>query len=266
MSRKRRKGAGRGIYILPNLITTGGLLMGFVSLLYTLEGDFVRAAWAVVGAGFFDALDGRVARASGGTSRFGVEYDSLCDLVSFGVAPGLLVYQWQLASFGRFGWLAAFLYVACAALRLARFNTGASDVESKIFQGLPVPAAGGLIASTILVYDHARVLFEFSALPFVSGGTFLVLIYWLDYLMVSNIQYAKTFPAFLGRQPLNRLAGFILALTLVIWQPEVGLFFVGVTYVLSGPLGILPRARDRRRERRQEDSPEIVRLSSGGQR
>src|SRR5262245_56759169 len=129
----------KGVYILPNLITTAGLFAGFYSIIASLHGDFLVAAIAIMAANVFDTLDGRVARVTNTTSRFGIEYDSLCDLVAFGVAPGLLVYCWALEPWGTFGWLAASLYVTCGALRLARFNVQLDNVEKRHFIGLPIP-------------------------------------------------------------------------------------------------------------------------------
>ena len=132
---KRRK--GKGIYILPNLLTSISLFAGFYSIVATIDRKFTYAAIAIFISGVFDMLDGRVARMTKSSSRFGVEYDSLSDLIAFGVAPGLLVYIWALKSYGRFGWLAAFLFVACGALRLARFNIQVDTVQKKHFLGLP---------------------------------------------------------------------------------------------------------------------------------
>ena len=151
-TRKKRRPVKqrRGIYILPNLFTTGSLFCGFFSIIAAFNGDFSKAAVAIVVSGAFDWLDGRIARMSNTMSRFGEEYDSLADLISFGVAPGVLIYTWALIPFGRVGWLAAFLYVACAALRLARFNVDSGRVGLKYFEGMPTPGAGGMIAATVL--------------------------------------------------------------------------------------------------------------------
>nr|WP_304412857.1 CDP-diacylglycerol--serine O-phosphatidyltransferase [Desulfuromonas sp. TF] len=126
----RRESLRKGVYILPNLFTTGSLFAGFYGIVATMNGGYVVAAWFILISSIFDALDGKVARLTGTTSRFGVEYDSLADLVAFGVAPGLLMYAWALKPFGKMGWLAAFLYVVCGALRLARFNVQVNTVES----------------------------------------------------------------------------------------------------------------------------------------
>ena len=139
----------RGIYLLPSVLTTFGMFAGFYSIISSINGDFTIAAISILIAMFWDTLDGRVARLTNTQSAFGAEYDSLADLVSFGLAPALLVYQWTLYELGRFGWLAAFVYLACAALRLARFNTQVGIADKRYFQGLPSPAAAGVIASMI---------------------------------------------------------------------------------------------------------------------
>jgi len=144
----------RGVYILPSLITTGGLFAGFYSVIASFRGDFFTAAVAVLVANVCDVLDGRVARLTNTTSRFGIEYDSLADLIAFGVAPGILVYRWALEPWGSWGWLAASLYVTCGALRLARFNVQYDVSEKRHFHGLPIPAAAEVIASTVLVYYY----------------------------------------------------------------------------------------------------------------
>ncbi len=139
----------RGIYLLPSVLTTFGMFAGFYSIISSINGDFTIAAISILIAMMWDTLDGRVARLTNTQSDFGAEYDSLADLVSFGLAPALLVYQWSLYELGRFGWLAAFVYLACAALRLARFNTQVGTADKRYFQGLPSPAAAGVIASMI---------------------------------------------------------------------------------------------------------------------
>ena len=139
----------RGIYLLPSIITTFALFAGFYSIVASINGDFTLAAISIMVAMLWDTLDGRVARLTNTQSAFGAEYDSLSDLVSFGVAPALLVYEWSLSDLGRIGWLAAFIYLACAALRLARFNTQVGAADKRYFQGLPSPASAGVIASMI---------------------------------------------------------------------------------------------------------------------
>jgi CDP-diacylglycerol--serine O-phosphatidyltransferase len=142
----------RGIYILPNLFTTGNLLCGFWAIISVFQEKYFYSAVAILTASVFDILDGKVARLSGATSKFGVQYDSLADLISFGITPAVLAYSWALRPYGRFGWLAAFLFVVCGALRLARFNIQSASGEVKYFKGLPIPAAASMIALTILLY------------------------------------------------------------------------------------------------------------------
>ena len=232
----RRESLKRGVYLLPNLVTTGGLFAGFYGIVATMNGDYKLAAWFILISAVFDALDGKVARLTGTTSRFGVEYDSLVDLVSFGVAPGLLMYSWALQPFGKFGWLAAFLYVVCGALRLARFNIQVNTVESRRFVGLPIPAAAGMVASCVLLFYYL-------------GGTgtikkisVLLLIYVLAYLMVSNHSYHSfKDPELVKRQPFGFLVLAILFIIVIVAQPEIMLFGLASVYMASGPVGSLLR-------------------------
>jgi len=221
----------KGVYILPNLITTAGLFSGFYSIIASLRGDFLIAAIAVMTANVFDTLDGRVARVTKTTSRFGTEYDSLCDLVAFGVAPGILVYCWALAPWGTFGWLAASLYVTCGALRLARFNVQFDNVEKRHFVGLPIPAAAEVVASTVMLY------YFFGG----EGATYrhlivLLMVYALAALMVSNVRYFSFKEIDIHRrQPFWVLVLVILALKLLIAEPQVCLFGIFFLYAVSGP-------------------------------
>jgi len=230
----RRESLKRGVYILPNLVTTGSLFAGFYGIVATMNGNYSLAAWFILISAIFDALDGKVARLTGTTSRFGVEYDSLADLVAFGVAPGLLMYAWALKPFGKLGWLAAFLYVVCGALRLARFNVQVDTVESKRFVGLPIPAAAWMVSSCVLIFFHL-------------GGTgtirkvsVLLLIYVLAYLMVSNIRYYSfKDPELVRRQPFGILVLSIIFIIVIVAQPEVMLFSCASIYIASGPIGAL---------------------------
>src|SRR4051794_37003749 len=138
------------IYLVPNFVTTANLFCGFYSIIATLNHEYLTASWAIIAAGIFDMLDGRIARLAKATSQFGVEYDSLSDLLSFGAAPAVLLYQWTLAPFDRLGWLAAFLFLACGALRLARFNVSTVVTPKNYFQGLPIPMAAGIVATFII--------------------------------------------------------------------------------------------------------------------
>ena len=182
----------------------------------------------------FDTLDGKVARLTGSCSKFGVEYDSLADLVAFGVAPGLLMYSWALTSFGKFGWLAAFLYVVCGALRLARFNVQVGTVESKQFVGLPIPAAAGMVASCVLLFYHLGGSGD------IKKVSVLLLIYVLAYLMVSNFRYHSfKDPELLKRQPFSTLVIAIFFIIVVVAQPEIMLFLIASVFMASGPVGAL---------------------------
>lgn len=221
----------KGVYVLPNLITTAGLFCGFYSIIASLRGDFLIAAIAIMAANVFDVLDGRLARLTNTTSRFGIEYDSLCDLVAFGVAPGILVYCWALAPWGTFGWLAASLYLTCGALRLARFNVQLDNVEKRHFIGLPIPAAAEVVASTVMLY------YFFGG----EGATYrhmivLVMVYALAGLMVSNIRYFSFKEIYIHRrQPFWVLVLVIVALKLFIAEPQVCLFATFILYAASGP-------------------------------
>ena len=151
--RRRRKKKDRrrfrGVFLLPNLITTGSLFAGFYAIVAAMDGRFYAAAWAILVSLILDGLDGRVARMTKSTSGFGVQYDSLADLVAFGVAPGILVYLWALKHFKQFGWVATFLFVVCGALRLARFNVQQGSFDPRYFNGLPIPAAAMMVATAM---------------------------------------------------------------------------------------------------------------------
>jgi CDP-diacylglycerol--serine O-phosphatidyltransferase len=231
----------KGIYILPNLFTTGSLFAGFYSMVATTNGDFRTAAIWILVSSIFDGLDGKVARLTGTASKFGVEYDSLADLVSFGAAPGLLMYCWALRPFGRLGWLAAFLFVACAALRLARFNVQVATVESKRFVGVPTPAAASMVSSTVLLFSHFGWPSSYKKLAI------LILIYLLAFLMVSNFRYYSfKDPELIKRQPFFFLVAAVLLLTVIAAMPVLMLFTLFIAYIFSGPVGFLlnwPRRR-----------------------
>ncbi len=237
----------RMIYPLPCLFTTASLLSGFYSIISAINGNFFHAAVAIIVAGIFDGLDGRVARLTNTTSTFGMEYDSLSDLVSFGVAPGLLAYLWALEPYGRYGWLAAFLYVATTALRLARFNSLAMEKSPKDFVGLPCPAAAGMIATTVL---FSRYL---GAAETVKHVSILILVYLLSYLMVSNFRYMSfKHPAANKGKTFQGLVSMVLLMILVAAEPPVTLFVIGLIYVLSGPFSAVYRTVHRAEESIEE--------------
>jgi CDP-diacylglycerol--serine O-phosphatidyltransferase len=228
--RRRIPPLRKGVYILPNLFTSAGLFAGFYSIIATLGHEYRLAAIMILVAQLCDVLDGRIARLTRATSSFGIQYDSLADLVAFGVAPGILVYQWALRPWGRWGWLAASLYVTCGALRLARFNVQIASVERRHFVGLPIPAAADVIAATVLLYYYLGG----------AGATnkhimMLLVIYAVAGLMVSEIRYYsfKEF-RFHHRHPFSVLLGLILLIMLTIGAPEAMLFLGITSYALSG--------------------------------
>ncbi|MGB0665156.1 MAG: CDP-diacylglycerol--serine O-phosphatidyltransferase [Pontibacterium sp.] len=223
----------RGIYLLPNLFTTGALFCGFYAVISSMSGDFESAAIAIFIAMVFDGLDGRVARLTNTSSAFGAEYDSLSDMVSFGVAPALVVYNWALADLGQLGFFAAFIYVAGAALRLARFNTQIGSVDKRYFIGLPSPAAAAAIAGLVWVVID----FDFSVAGDVYGYAIGIYIALTGVLMVSNVLYYSFKDVdFKGRVPFIILSGIVLAVGVISISPPAFLWLLLLVYVLSGPV------------------------------
>jgi CDP-diacylglycerol--serine O-phosphatidyltransferase len=224
----------------------GNLFCGFFAIISAIRGDYATAATAVIVANLFDILDGKVARMMKATSRFGMEFDSLSDLVSFGVAPALLVYQWSLSSFGRFGWLAAFLFVACGALRLARYNVQAASLEKGIFNGLPIPAAASMLATTVLIADHL------GASGIERNVILLLLCYSLAFLMVSSVRYPAFKESFFqGRAPFFALVLIAMVFIVIAAEPQVSLFVLALIYLISGPVNTLLGLRTRLARRAQ---------------
>jgi CDP-diacylglycerol--serine O-phosphatidyltransferase len=241
----------KGIYILPNLFTTGNLFCGFWAIISVLDEKFFYAAVAILLACVFDILDGKVARLSGATSKFGVQYDSLADLVSFGIAPAMLAFSWALRPYGKFGWLAAFVFVACGALRLARFNVQSSSGEVKYFKGLPIPAAASMVALTILLYLR---LIETG---WVKDIIILVMIWVLAFLMVSNIRYFSFKELDLSkRKPFNLFILIILTMTVIVMEPVIVLSGFILFYVFSGPGNMVIAWQKKRRLKKMEPVPE----------
>ncbi len=228
---KKRRERRRGIYVLPNLVTTASLFCGFYAVIAAIQGDFFHAALSVLIAAVLDGLDGRIARITRTTSAFGIQYDSLSDLIAFGLAPAVLVFLWALRPFNRFGWVAAFLYVVCGALRLARFNVQAGQGGNQYFVGLPIPAAASIVAATILF------IYQVGGTGSTGYLVILIMIYVLSFLMVSNIPY----PSFKGlklaeRRSFNFLVAAVLIFVLVALEPFVMLAVGILGYVLSGPI------------------------------
>ncbi|MDD2365492.1 MAG: CDP-diacylglycerol--serine O-phosphatidyltransferase [Desulfuromonadaceae bacterium] len=242
---ERKESMKRGIYILPNLVTAASLFAGFYSMVATLNGNYGSAAvWIFISA-VCDGLDGKVARMTGTTSKFGVEFDSLADLVAFGVTPAFLMYAWALKPFGRLGWVAAFLFLVCGALRLARFNVQVDTVESKRFVGLPIPAAASMVASTVLLFTHFGWPSSYKKFAIIG------MIYLLAFLMVSSFRYYSfKDPALIKRQPFGFLLLAVVLLIVVTAEPVVMTFAILLIYILSGPLDyIITWPRKRRLEK-----------------
>lgn len=232
------------IYVLPNLMTTGNLFFGFFAIIQALKSNFLYGAYAIVAAAVFDLLDGRLARLTRSTSKFGAEYDSLCDLVSFGVAPAIMLYQWALNPFGRLGWIACFLFATCGALRLARFNVQAGIVEKNYFQGLPIPMAAGIVASSILAVQDL----ELEA----SGNIgLLIMTILLALVMVSNFRYRSFKDLDLKeRLPFRYLLLGVGVIVVVALRPEVMLFVLFFGYaVLGAVFGVFKLGKNARRIR-----------------
>lgn len=241
----------RGIYILPNLFTTAALFFGFYAIINAIQRDFKTAAIAIFVAMIWDMLDGRIARMTNTQSAFGAEYDSLSDMISFGVAPALLIYQWSLVNLDEFGWLTAFVYTAATALRLARFNTQVSTMDKAYFQGLASPAAAALIAGCVWLgnsYQIQGVNITFFTLP-------LTIIAGI--LMVSNIRYRSFKDLDLkGRIPFMKASLIVLIFVFIAIRPSHTLFLIFFSYALSGPIMTLIELNKRRLQRAKvTDSP-----------
>ena len=232
----------KGVYILPNLLTTVSLFSGFLGMLWALQGDFDGAAVAILFAAFMDGLDGKVARLTNTASEFGVQYDSLADLTAFGVAPAIILWQWQLHAFGRLGVAAAFVFLACGALRLARFNVTANQATTskKFFTGLPIPAAACTLATFVLFQEFIPGFMR-GLLPYFA----LLLALVLGILMVSRIRYAsfKEY-GFVRAHPFSSFVTVVLLFSLIASQPRLLSFLILLSYLISGLIYsfiILPR-------------------------
>ena len=240
----------RGIYLLPSVLTTFGMFAGFYSIISSINGEFTIAAISIMIAMMWDTLDGRVARLTNTQSAFGAEYDSLADLVSFGLAPALLVYEWSLYELGRFGWLAAFVYLACAALRLARFNTQVGIADKRYFQGLPSPAAAGVIASMIWlkIWTFASFDSEVISLGYYLGAGITIL---CGILMVSNVRYYSFKELDSKKASFRFLLLIVLSLIILMYKPNIILFTGFFLYLLSGPFITITGLNKRRIEKKQ---------------
>lgn len=226
----KKKPVSRGIYLLPNLFTTGALFSGFYAVVAGMDGKFEAAAIAIFVALVLDGLDGRVARMTNTSSAFGAEYDSLSDMVSFGVAPALVSFSWVLGDLGKLGWFAAFVYVAGAALRLARFNTQIGSVDKKYFIGLPSPAAAAAVAGLVWV----ATTYQVDPAPY----AYLIVFYVAaaGVLMVSNVLYYSFKDVDLkGKVPFVVLAAIVLLVGVISIEPELFLWLLFLLYSVSGP-------------------------------
>jgi len=243
----RGKDLRKALYLLPNLVTTAGMLAGFGSIVSSFQGELVRAAWLIVAASLFDLFDGRLARLTGTSTAFGTQYDSLSDLCAFGIAPAVLLYSWVLKDLGAAGWLAAFLFFACAALRLARFNLKQADPSPrarKYFTGLSSAIAADTVAAAVVLHrwlvapsgdlpaSTARLEDHSAAVPILALG--------LAVLMISTIPYRsfKELDLRSSRRSVVRLVG--AAILIASWPP-VTLFTFMLLYVASGPAGLVWR-------------------------
>jgi CDP-diacylglycerol--serine O-phosphatidyltransferase len=234
----------RGIYLLPNLFTTAGLFAGFYAIISAIRGDFESSAIAIFIAMIMDGLDGRIARMTNTQSDFGAEYDSLADMVAFGLAPAMVMFQWAFIDLGKLGWAFAFVYTACAALRLARFNTQVGVADKRYFQGLPSPAAAACLAGwvwlgTIEQYNQSLI-----------SNIGLVLTLCCGLLMFSNMRY-HSFKEFdlKGKVPYVVMLVVVLVLALIANNPPWVLFFGFLIYALSGPAVTLIKLHKHRSER-----------------
>ncbi len=248
---KTAKPRRRGIYLLPNLFTTAALFAGFYAIVKAIGGDFETAAIAIFVAMIMDGADGRIARMTGTESAFGAEYDSLSDVISFGLAPALVVYQWSLSGLGKLGWLIAFFYAAATALRLARFNTQLGIADKRYFQGLPCPPAAAVVAGLVWFASEQGIRGD-SITPVA-----LVLTAFSGILMVSNVRYYSFKDLDLsGRVPFINILLLLSVFLLISVDPPVVLFLAALGFAISGPTLTLIQLRRRRAERRHQSAAE----------
>jgi CDP-diacylglycerol---serine O-phosphatidyltransferase len=222
----------KGIIILPSLLTLTAIFFSFYAIICAVkESRFVASAILIIISGFFDGIDGRVARLTKTTTRFGLELDSLADVISFGVAPALLMYMWALQPYDQVGWVTAFVFVSCGALRLARFNVQSGVIDPKRFNGLPIPAAAAMVAATVLFFHKAGLD------PADFGTVLLVTTYVLSFFMVSSIKFHGFKDlAVVKEKPFSSTVAFVLMLALIAASPFVVPFFLCLGYLISGPI------------------------------
>ena len=231
MASLTRERLSRGLFVLPTLFTVGNLFCGYLSIWSSIRGTFDLSAYLIIAAGILDALDGRIARMTHSTSAFGEQYDSMADLVSFGVAPSVLAYSWGLADFHRLGWMVSFLFVVCGSMRLARFNIQAHVVDKRYFVGLPIPAAAGPVADVVLATPERLV-----SRVWMMGLLGLTIL--LSYLMISTIRYRSFKDLDLKRRrPAWILPAIALFFAVVAYRPPIALAVLALVFVGSGPVG-----------------------------
>lgn len=246
----------RGIYLLPNLMTTAALFAGFYAVIAGIQGQFELGAIAIFIAMVLDGLDGRIARMTNSCSAFGAEYDSLADMISFGLAPAILVFQWALMDFGKLGWLIAFIYTVAAALRLARFNTQVGIADKRYFQGLPSPAAAALLAGLVWVVESNQL--ELAITPVVA----LILTLFAGVMMVSNTRFSSFKELNLkDKVPFVTLLVVVLVFVVITIKPAMILFLLFLGYAISGPvmtLVLLKKTRSNRKANKTENQSENI--------
>jgi CDP-diacylglycerol---serine O-phosphatidyltransferase len=248
--RSARDSFRRGIYLLPSLFTVGNMLCGFASVLHAIHQRLELAGWLIILAGVLDGLDGRIARLTRSSSEFGKEYDSLADVVSFGVAPAILAYQWGLHAMGRWGWAVTFLFLVAGSVRLARFNVHAHEGDRHFFTGLPIPAGAGSVTMMVLI-SPAPLVGE------VKTALVWAFVFLVSVLMVSTVPY-RSYKDFNLRQRWPATAFFVFALILavVVVSPLPVMAFLAAAYLLSGPLEMTFTMIQRQRQGRAKENPE----------
>lgn len=248
VSEDGRRVRRRGIYLLPNLLTTGAMFAGFFAVISGMGGDFHSACIAILVAMFLDGLDGRVARLTNTQSAFGAEYDSLSDMLAFGVAPALICFSWALSGLGKLGWTAAFIYVACAALRLARFNVQQSTADKRFFTGLASPSAAGLVVFMVWSFNTYDVPITSFVSVFAATLTALA-----GMLMIINLKYYSFKDLdFRNRVPFFAMLAMIFTIVIVALNPPVVLFSMAIIYAFSGPAFAIYARRKKKQEIRAD--------------
>lgn len=255
MAKEKKLPRHKSVYLLPNLLTTSSLFIGFLGLTWAIQGDYASCALCILASCVFDGLDGKVARLTGTTSEFGVQLDSLADLVAFGVVPSMMVYLWMLNDFGRLGLMAAFLFMTCGALRLARFNVQAATGSKKYFVGLPIPAAACTLATLVLFTEYVPEQYMHTIVPTFTLG----LMYVLSFFMVSTIRFYsfKEVSAFKAHA-FSWMVTAVLLFSLIASRPKILGFIIFLGYLISGPiLTIILLSRNGKRLLRDNSKEEL---------